>query len=304
MLALCPFRSLLLIAIVSIGAVAAACTSSATPTSPSISPVTTGTPAIGPTGIAVAGMVYDTGYRGLAGAVVEVLDGPSAGTTAIADGTGLFAIRGDFDENTHFRATKAGHADGVAKMGPICAGCHPNFWMYFYLAVPDAPAALTGDFTLTITADATCAGLPEHARQRTYSVHIAPAASQPTAQITSFTGTIAGGQVTGRTYDGIWFALAGNYIEFWSGDLHGDPGLSERTDENSYYSVGAWGHTTLGSDGTATIASTFEGQVRHCVLPPGAPLLDTNGRFTCGIERALTSTVCQSTQHQLLLTRR
>jgi hypothetical protein len=269
-----------------------------------MAPTAANAPSIAPAGIAVAGKVYDTGYRELAGAVIEVVDGPSAGQQAIADSSGQFALLGNFDENTHFRATKAGHSDGVVKMSPSCVACHPNFWIYFYLAVPDAPAALAGDYTLTITADATCAGLPEYARQRSYSVHVAAAPYQPTSQNTVFQATVDGGHFSDRAYDGIWFAVAGDYIEWSTGDLHGDPGLVDRTAEDSYYSVGAWGHTMLGAGGTASIASTFEGQVTHCVLKPGERLLDASGRATCPAERAITRVVCESTKHQMLLTRR
>src|SRR5215213_8272965 len=119
-----------------------------TPTTPTVVPTAT-TPAIvgAPSGVAIAGKVYDTAYRPLGGAIVEVIDGPSVGMTVATIASGEFALRGAFDETTHFRATKAGHSEAVLKMGPRCAACNPNFWVYFYLAGPVAPVNIAGDYT-------------------------------------------------------------------------------------------------------------------------------------------------------------
>jgi hypothetical protein len=255
-----------------------------------------------PRGVEIAGIVYDTAYRPLDGAIVEVLDGPSAGKIAIADRNGQFGLFGDFDVSTHFRASKTGHADGVATLGPRCAPCNPNFWIYFNLAVPEPTAAIAGDYTLTITADESCLTLPEHARTRTYSVHIAATPNQPTSADTWFLGSIDGNLV-GRSWDGIWFGVAGNYIYLSLGDLHGDPGFIEQTSADHYYSVGGGGTTTIDADAT-TIASFFEGQVTDCALKPGVPLIGANARYNCTPELAASRVVCQSSRHRLLLTRR
>ena len=45
----------------------------------------------------------------LGGAVVEVVDGPQAGLSTISNAAGQFSLSGRFDDDTRFRAAKAGH---------------------------------------------------------------------------------------------------------------------------------------------------------------------------------------------------
>src|SRR5688500_7091972 len=51
-------------------------------------------------GIAIAGKVYDTGFRPLGDAMVEVVNGPNAGMRVTTRSNGEFAIAGDFDGDT------------------------------------------------------------------------------------------------------------------------------------------------------------------------------------------------------------
>ena len=68
-----------------------------------------------PSGVGlVSGVVYDTTLKPLSGATVEVLDGPQAGTSAIADAKGEFSLSGAFGTATRFRATKEGYLDATS----------------------------------------------------------------------------------------------------------------------------------------------------------------------------------------------
>ncbi len=67
----------------------AGCTRS-TPSSPS--------PVSG--GLFIQGTVSDTAFRPLAGARVEVLDGPQAGLSTTANAQGEFSLTGTFDDGT------------------------------------------------------------------------------------------------------------------------------------------------------------------------------------------------------------
>lgn len=280
----------------------AACSS---PTTPSVVPAaTTAVIAAAPGGIAVAGKVYDTAFRPLAGAIVEVLDGPSSGMRVTTTATGDFALRGVFDEHTRFRASRDGHAAGILTLSPRCEPCNPNFWIYFHLAVPDPPANLAGDYALTVVANEACTALPGHARRRTYSVTIVPSPLQPTPANTAFNASIGGAPLVSRLGDGIVFAVAGNYMDLYMGDLHGDPGLIEITGADSYFSIGGGGSATVTSSDASAIVADLDGDVIHCEFKPGLAPIDGSGRYACTAERAITRVVCPSRKHQLILTRR
>ena len=273
------------------------------PTAPS--PPAVSVPAPPATGVAVSGKVYDTGNRPLAGAIVEVINGPSAGlkVTTVADGG--YMLVGQFDAETQFRATKEGHEPGVRIMSQRCAACNPNYWVYFNLALPVPPVNIAGDYTLTITADSICTTLPPHARQRTYSARIVALPEQPTSANTRFFATAAGGNlVPGVAWEGLWFNVAGDYIEVWTGDGHGQPGIIEQTDVNAYFAVDGVAQRVASSSGASNISMTLEAQITHCELKAGLLPLIQDRRFDCAVSRAVTSAVCQSRNHQLLMTRR
>ena len=273
------------------------------PTAPT--PLAVGTPGLPATGVAVRGFVNDTGNRPIGGATVEVINGPSAGlrTTTLADGG--FNISGQFDADTQFRATKDGHDPSVRNMPPRCTACSPNYWVTFALGLPVAPANIAGDYTLTITAASTCTTLPGHARQRIYSAKIVALPDQPTAAATRFRAVPSGANVLSNiAWDGLWFAVAGDYVEVVSGDMHGQPGIIEQTDVNAYFTVDGIAKTIPSSSGASTISMALEAQIMHCELKPGLLPLDAGGRFDCAASRAVSSAACQSRNHQLVLTRR
>jgi len=286
----------------------AACNS---PTTPSAIPTTTVVPAAAtsptstpPVGITVAGKVFDTAMRELPGAVVEVVDGPSAGMMTTTDASGLYGLAGSFDENTHFRATSAGHAEAIRPMAPRCATCNPKFWVYFFLPLPVPPADIAGDYTFTVIADGACTALPEHARRRTYSTTVSALTTQPTSANTLFTAQVNGANlVSGLGFESVFFAVAGDYLTLYMGDLHGQPGLLEITAPNAYFSIGGFGEATVGANGASIISSSFEGEIADCELKPGLDPL-VNGRYSCTPERAVRRVVCPSNRHQLILTRR
>ena len=266
------------------------------PTAPTQASVTTG--------VAVSGKVYDTGSRVIAGARVEVVNGPNAGQSVITTGDGGFNISGAFDVDTEFRASKDGHEAAMKKMSPYCERCNPHHWMYFALALPVPPVNVAGDYTFTVTADSTCATLPEHARQRTYTTMIAATASQPTRLNTSFFSTASGANLlTNVAWEGLWFSVAADYVELVMGDLHGQPGLVEQTDANAYFNVGGIGSTTLGAGGVSTFTMALDADIVHCELRPGVTPLGQDGRFECP-SSAVVKSVCRSRNHQVTFTRR
>jgi hypothetical protein len=270
------------------------------PTPPAVS-----APAPPASGIAVSGKVYDTGNRVISGATVEVMNGPSAGLKVTSVFDGGFNIFGQFDADTQFRATKDGLEAGVKNLTPYCERCNPHHWIFFALGLPVAPANIAGDYTVTITADPSCATLPGHARQRTYSTTIVALPEQPTAANTRFRAIPSGANIVpNQAWEGLWLNVAGDYVEVVTGDLHGQPGIIEQTDVNAYFTVDGVAKRTPNSSGASTISLALEAQIAHCELKSGLQPLDANGWFNCPATRAVSSVVCQSSNHQLVLTRR
>ena len=151
------------------------------PTSPS----PTGAPSTGSG--PVSGSVQDTAYRPLAGALVEVLDGPQAGTSTRAGANGEFSFPGTFDNATRFQASMPDHVAATRTVS-----LRPRRWIAFELPPLVPPVDMSGEYTLTITADPVCAELPPDARTRTYA---ASARSIPAYSGTYFDVTLSGAVV-------------------------------------------------------------------------------------------------------------
>ena len=83
-----------------------------------------------PNGLAlISGAVYDTAHRPLAGAAVEVLDGPQTGTSALADAAGQFSLSATLDNATRFRASKEGHVAATSTLlFPTRVGGSISIW--------------------------------------------------------------------------------------------------------------------------------------------------------------------------------
>ena len=242
--------------------------------------------------INLSGRVYDTAFRPIGGATVEVLDGAEAGKTTIANASGQFGFTGVFEEGTRFRATKDGFLEDTSRLGPSCAPCNPHHWVYFHLGLPIAPTNIAGDYTMTVEAAAGCTALPEEARRRTYTATIAPEVNQPTAATTYFRVTTGGASlVHGGVWEGIWIAVAADYIDLAMGDLHGQPGLIEELRADTYFGVDAWGNGTVPSPGT-TFTAPFEGTIVYCVMKPGIAVLDGDRRHNCSADRAISRVTC------------
>src|SRR5262245_33620006 len=102
----------------------------------------------------VNGYVSDGVFRPVAGAVVEVLDGPQAGLSATVGGGGEFTLAGNFDDTTRFRARREGYVDSIGTLSPRCATCAvaPRF-VYLVLGIPAPPVEIAGEYNLTLVAD-------------------------------------------------------------------------------------------------------------------------------------------------------
>lgn len=258
----------------------------------------------------ISGFVLDTAFRPLAGARIEVLDGPQTGTSTTADATGEFSLSGTFDGTTRFLATQDGHAAATQVWNcsvPDCAyGARP--WLGFYLDVAATPVDLAGEYTVTFIADSACTDLPPTLRTRTYSATIAPDPDPPGSNgsaNTSMAVKLGGASFLGNL-GGFGIGVAGDYAAFW---LHGghDPAVVEQLAPNTYLAFSGNAETTLGT-GMSTISMPLDGWIDYCVTH--TPLGEG---YNCGTDNTTGSPVpgavvrrtrCESRHHQLSLTRR
>lgn len=248
------------------------------------------------TGGRVNGTVYDSAFRGVAGASVEVLDGPEAGTSATAGATGAFSLTGIFDDTTHFRASREGYVAATGTLAPnTCASCNSR-WIYFYLAVLAPAVDIAGDYTLTFMADSTCTALPNELRTRTYVATIAPRSSANLPANTSFDVTVGNAPFL-EHYNRFSINVAGDYLYIGIGDS--EPGLVELVAANTYFALGGWATAFVRTPVSTFSTSLKDGFLDYCVLPSamGSP-------YSCGPGQATVHARCESNNHQLILTRR
>lgn len=245
------------------------------------------------------GFVTDTAYRPLAGALVEVLDGASAGVTTIAGADGQFVLSGRFNATTQFRASKDGHETRTQPWNCSVAVClvtnDAQPWLGFYLTVLEPTVNLAGDYILTFVADGACTDLPEIARGRSYRVAVTPQPLAGRSAIPGFDLKVIGSPVVGNM-TGFPIGVAGSRLSFW---LHGghDPAIVEYLGANSYLAFSGNATVAVGPTGLSSITATFDGWIEHVVLmaPMGGPWYYPQG--------AISKSTCESRTHRLTLTR-
>jgi hypothetical protein len=250
-----------------------------------------------PAGVQLAGSVSDAAWRPLAGARVEVVDGPQAGLSTTTDGAGGFRLAGAFDSTTRFRATKEGHLAATWPLPQSCAACNPNWWIHFYLEAIAPHPTIVGDYGLTFIADSACTDFPDEVRTRRFgaTVTLASAPDEPD-QNSRFTVTLTGSIFLER-YRSFTIGVAGDYIAAYLGDAHGTPGLIEQIAPNTYLTLDGAIRASV-ADGS-TISSSLSGVVDRCELST-----EWGPRYSCDAGDVIRLTRCSSQNHQLILTRR
>jgi hypothetical protein len=248
------------------------------------------------TTIFVNGFVYDSAFRTLAGAIVEVLDGPQAGLSATADATGRFTLTGNFDDSTRFRASKEGHVDSIGTLTPRCATCSGARYIYFIVGVLAQPVEIAGEYRLTFIADGTCTDLPSELRTRTYNATITPVSNSRNPPNTSFQVAISGAQFL-KGYESFPIGVAGDLVAF---ELRGEgPYLVEEVAPNTYIGFDGRAEASVGTSRVSTISASFQGWVDYCALK--SPM---GQYYECRAGLATARVECESKSHQLILTRR
>jgi len=249
-----------------------------------------------PRGIQLAGTVSDAAWRPLAGARVEVVDGPHAGLSTTTNANGEYRLTGAFDDTTHFRATKESHVAATWPLPAICDRCNPQWWIHFYLEALTPTASIAGDYTLTFVADSACAGLPDDVRTRTYAATVTLTSRPGEPANSRFDVTVTGGTFLER-YNGFTIGVVGDYVKTDIGDWgHGAPGLVEQIAPNTYLTLGGAIATSVLDP--STIAGSFVGAFERCELTS-----EWGSRYSCD-GGAVSHGRCSSQNHEFSLRRR
>ena len=248
----------------------------------------------GPSSVATVttkGMVYDSAFRPLKGAKIEVLDGRWAGVSTVSDAQGEFFLPGELEGTTPLRASEAGHVPLTRSFSYVAT----TRFVFFYLVPLSPQRDITGDYTLTFVA-ASCSGIPAELRTRSYAVTIAPAPIQNNPG-SFFKVTIHGGRFL-EHYGAFSIGVAGDAVGFPDND---GPVLVEEIAPDTYltYESFGWPPTAWNeTEGRPTISTAFLG-IDYCVLKAG-----TTPASVCRTDQAISHARCGSGDQRLTLTRR
>jgi hypothetical protein len=241
--------------------------------------------------IVLTGYVYDTAFRPVGSARVQVVDGPQAGTATTSNATGYFEFAETFSSLMTVRAEKDGYATGTEAARSAASN---RAFAFFRLASPAPAVPVAGDYTLTISADSTCA-LPVDVQVRTYSATVIANSSAGPAN-TNFDGIVSGGLFAphGNVF---WIGVFGDYLAIST--LGEGPSLVEQLGPNRYLAFYGEANVSVGTEGTSRISAPFKGSVTYCeLISAGGPFDD------CSTARATVNQECTSSNSRLTLTRR
>jgi hypothetical protein len=205
----------------------------------------------------VAGRVQDTFYRFIPDVRITAITGSQVGASTMTDASGQFELPGPFTGEIDVRAEKAGYVSVTRHVGPLpYSGLFPLFfWMEF-----DVPSVnLTGDWNVTLHADASCTGVPDALRTRTYTATVDPLSFRTQ----NYKGLLSGADFGNRQPE-VYINVAGPYASFYIEDPWGDHGgthVVEKLTPSGYVAI--WGGGE-GSVSESRVAGSFPGWFEYC----------------------------------------
>lgn len=163
---------------------------------------------------------------------------------------------------------------------------------------------LSGEFTLTLTADTTCDSLPNELRTRTYRATLTvnpywhAAATYYDIWISGPT-FLHGFNSSERFYVGV----TDDDASFGLGSVNGQPAFVEQLSPTAYLAIGGSASAALPS-AVSSFAASMEGYVEYCVMTSPADAPVQGYLYDCVSDRVLTRVRCESNKHRLQWDRR
>ena len=235
----------------------------------------------------LSGIVQDTAFRPLADVNIEVVGGPRDGANATTNASGRYVLPGTFTETVSLRASKAGYVPVVKSYSPSISGAQD---LSFSLEPATPSANIAGEYTLTLSADSTCANLPAVARTRSYAATIAREASSFSSQFYKI--SLSGGTFyPSNLNNSLTVGVAGSFASVRSFDY--GIGIAEQVAPSTYVSI--WGASKAEIIG-ATISGVWSGGFEYCEGSGAGP-----GFYRCSTP---PMAYCEGPNHRLTLTKR
>jgi hypothetical protein len=161
-----------------------------------------------PAEYSLSGDVRDTANRFIPDVRIQVVEGSQVGVSTMTDASGRFELPGTFTGVVVVQAEKAGYVSMTrrTRSGPYVGGRQT---LFFDMAL-DAPSVnLTGDWNMTLQAEASCAAVPELLRTRTYTASLAPSLLRPQ----NYVGLLSGAEFRGPRTE-MYIGVASTYASF------------------------------------------------------------------------------------------
>ncbi len=254
----------------------------------------------------VSGSVQDASFRPIAGAQVAIV-GTTLSTVTSANGS--YELMGGIASPLTVRVAKEGYVTETrAADWPTCTTppgtsvplCPARMVMVVTLESLGQAVDISGDYTMTLTADSACQDLPAEARSRTFTASIVPHGATGTRYfVTVQASSLRGSAAFEAGVTGDFLALRFNL----------DPGLIDRIAPDTYFQAGGGASATV-TPGASLIAATFDGLLEYCRLKDSStdPVNGCGPGSSALAEPTPSQPVnfasCQSRNHRLTFTRR
>jgi hypothetical protein len=246
-----------------------------------------------PVSFSIVGDVQDIAWRPVRGAKVEITVGSNAGAFATTDDEGRFTLPVSAPASGSFTLQASKEGLSPQSQSFDVRGRNPQNRVIFRLAEVAPLLNLAGEYTLELIADSTCEALPPLARRRTYYASIwstsGPADSHFTIRLS--------GAAFPENNNSLSAVVATEFIRFFvfPGRYDNDearPIVEALTPDTFLTFVG--GAQAIANPLDRVISARFNGLIGYCPATPSTPYFECPGRFVS----------CQSSSHQLILTRR
>jgi len=212
-------------------------------------------------GFSLAGKAHDTARRPLPEVLIQVVEGASVGLSAVSDLNGQFEFPGTFTGAIALRAEKPGYSPVMIELNSVfSAAVHRDIFLQDVRT-----ADLTGEWTLTLTANESCEEIPGAVRTRRYMASVGAAQYPPgtfdvqlrsPTLVSHWTNTIQA-SVSGAD---AWFN-----IPSWDWGV----GIAERVDQSGLF---VWG-VGYGSVSPSTIVGDLAGGFEYTDYSGAAPVV-------------------------------
>ncbi len=199
----------------------------------------------------LSGRITEPINLSVGGATVQAMDGPYAGRSQTADAYGNYKLSGIAGSLT-LRVGKDGYLPSTQVINVVS-----RQKLDVELQPATAPAAVAGDYSLTVTASASCQ-LPDEARNRMYSAEIVQQGAGITVTLGGANFASSGPGAPGNRFTG---RVVGNVVNFVLGydDYYGIYDVVERLAPTTYLTFGGSateqaGQTTMSASLVGTVA--------------------------------------------------